>query len=127
MATRKELRDSIKSIIETVYSGTVNTGRRLNYTGDTPPSEFVAVVIPEGNNEDEGVFSVTQSRAVITIYKAGATDDELDAIADPISDALRANRPTGASGLVKTSFSYGDDEDKQYEKLHLIYSLIYQE
>jgi len=128
LPTRIELRQQLKAVIETVYDGIVTTSRNLTYTGNTPPDEFVSVLIIEGEVLDEpGIRQTSSSVVSVLFYKTRADDDDLDEMALPVHEALSNADLQDVMGLTYNGFSYSDEENSQYQRLTMTYLLTYVE
>lgn len=122
--SRKTIRDGIKAAIEGIYSGSVFLTRRIDARD---LSEYINVFMSSGSaNTESGLHQQIEARLVISIAKKGATDDQLDEVADQIEAMLDDldYASIGAIGAYFSEFQYADDDD-EFEKLHITYDIIF--
>lgn len=125
MATRKQVRDTAKEQIKAVYAGEVFTGRIVY---DTKMSEYVNVFLVEGENEEDGLQLTTNAQLVLGIHKSGpVTDDDLDQLGATAENGLLSDPSLGGlvHGIRRTGFVYEGREETQFEKLYLLYNVVF--
>jgi hypothetical protein len=127
MPTRKQVRDQVKTQIESAYTGNgeVYAGRILHTAG---MKEFVDVFFEEGEHEQDGLQTYVQALFVIGVHKTGiVTDDELDDIGTECEQGLFADTTLGGivHGITEAGFEYMPRGDSQYDVLYLRYLITY--
>jgi len=131
---RKAIRDTIGQIIlDVVPDWKVYTTRSKDARND---KYYIEVYMANGDQEGQGIATITEARLVVGINKKGIqTDDELDAVGDIIEEALEITNATPAlsndtlqglvSGLSFAGFEYPPDENSATSTLNLLYAIIF--
>jgi len=119
--SRAEIRNKVKDVI--VASG---YGNPVNNHSDGD-RDFVEARFSIGNEVATGMLSITDAVLEVGIFSAGADDDALDIIAQPIEDALKADDALGSlvKGFLYTGFEYPDDIDERFGAIVLKFSIKY--
>ena len=122
---RKTIRDSVKAILQTVYSGEIYTSRTIDVTEET---EYVNVFFESGSTEYEGLLSTTSGELVISYNtKSQVTDDDLDEVADMLNQALADNdvAPGVIRGMLPAGFAYESEQESAFTGINLLYTVYY--
>jgi len=83
--SRQTIREAFKTAIQKVYSGPIYQTRLTDNRNDP---ESVQIYLTSGDVETYTTFTETTADIVIEYAKQGATDTQLDAIADQIISTL---------------------------------------
>ncbi|MEJ2445143.1 MAG: phage tail terminator protein [Exilibacterium sp.] len=123
-ARRPAIRQAVKALIEAHYPGPVEDSRHINAEGK---NAFVAVYLPSGELEAEGLTEVYDAQLEIAIYhRQRVSDSALDAVGHTIETAIDSD--PSLSGLVRgltlRGFDYPEDTDP-FTVLVLRYSVQY--
>ena len=122
---RKSIRDSVKEILQTVYAGKIYTSRKIDVRDDL---EYVNVFFESGDTEYEGLRSSTSCELVVSYNNSNQfTDDELDAVADMLNQALVDNdvAPGVIRGMLPAGFAYESDQESAFTGINLLYTVYY--
>lgn len=125
MATRKQIRDTAKSQIQAVYTGEVYTGRMVVKSDD---EDYINVFLVEGDYEDDGLQLQANADLVVGIHKSGpVTDDDLDELAETAESGLLSDPSLGGLvyGIRPTGFQYAPREEDQFERLYMLYGIVF--
>lgn len=132
MATRKEIRDVIGSVISPAVDCPVYATRAMDATN---LSAYVRVYFSEGE-VDRSHLEETEAELIISYADVQVrTDDQLDAIEASISSALSENlisalsaaNVSGVLWFLSAGFNYGDDDQRQHSTINLIFRIRYRE
>lgn len=122
---RKAIRDAVKAIFQTVYSGPLYTSRTIDVRDD---DEYVNVFFEAGATEYEGINSSTSGELVVSYNtKEQVTDDDLDLVADMLNQALADNdiAPNVIRGMLPAGFAYESEQESAFTGINLLYTVYY--
>ncbi len=122
---RKAIRDSVKAILQTVYSGPIYTSRTIDVRDD---AEYVNVFFESGSTEYEGLRSSTGGELVVSYNTSKqVTDDDLDVVADMLNQALAENdvAPGVIRGMLPAGFAYESEQESGFTGINLLYTVYY--
>lgn len=124
MPSREQIRQRLKTVIATVFTGTIFTTR---YPDARELSEFVCVHIQSGETEHGFGNSITTAELIVSINKQGAEDSDLDSIGESITSAIQSDAVLRSDlvGLYQTGFSYEPLESDGAMSLNLKFTIMY--
>ncbi len=125
---RKQIRDSIKSIIQSVYSGDIETSQAIAPRDNS----YVQVIFRDGLVEGDALRKIQTAQINITYaLKLNddadlPTDDDLDEKSDEIQAAVYASElPDFVSGMTKIGFEYSFEVESNYTTLTTQHQITY--
>lgn len=122
---RKQIRDEIKAVIESVYNGVVITSRVYDVRDET---EYVSVYFESGETEWDGLNNFTTATIVVSYFFSElVSDDDLDVVADSINSALEIAdiAPNLMRGFLPDGFEYLSEQESAFSGISLRYKITY--
>ena len=121
--SRQSIRDAFKTAIQQVYSGPIYQ-TRLTDTRNDP--ESVQIYLTSGDVSTYTTFTETQAEIVIEFSKQGATDAQLDAVADQITSTLLsdATLKTTIKHCKFDAYSY-EQQENGLQAIRLNFGILY--
>ena len=121
---RKQIRDSVKALIEPIYNGLIETNL---YVDAQDLDDYVHVYLQNGQISADGMDQVVNARLLIGYYtKTRDDDDAIDAIAEQIEEKLNEPRvlPT-VRGVTPVRFEYVDEQESEFSGIELEFTVTY--
>lgn len=122
---RKRIRDEIKAVIDSVFTGDVITSRVYDAR---ETEKFVSVYFESGEIEWDGIKNFTTASVVVSYFSCDlASDDDLDQVADVIHSAVGAASiaPDLIQGFMPSGFEYLSEKESAFAGIAMRYTVIY--